>query len=235
MKSYKEVSDSVFERSNQIIFENKLKRKKYAKAGLAAVSLCLVAAVSIVFAKGKLDNTHIAPAEGAKYNTVDDSAGTAQKKSGDSPEKESTAVSREDQASSSQSKTTAKAGKDKKVISNYEEGATACYATPENGKFYFSIPLTHAKEEYGDKVIYKLAIDVFSDSTFLKDEKKAADENARLKSRGYKTELDGKRGRWIITAEMTAEEMENFPPDLSLGYFFFLYDEPDSGMKIPLT
>ena len=97
------------------------------------------------------------------------------------------------------------------------------------------MPLTDAKEEYGDKVIYKLAIDVFSDSSFLKDEKKSADENARLKSLGYKTELDGKRGRWIITAEMTVQEMESFQPDPSLGYFFFLYDEPDSGMKTPLT
>ncbi|MBQ7595868.1 MAG: hypothetical protein IJU45_04290, partial [Clostridia bacterium] len=136
MKSYKEVSDSVFEKSDKIIIENRQKRKKYVKLGLAAVSLCLVAAVSIVFAKGKLDKTNIAIAEGAKYDTVCDSAGTIQKQTGDSPEKETTAVSREEQTSSaqprqntdktvssshssilSQSRTTVKAGKDKKIIS----------------------------------------------------------------------------------------------------------------------
>ena len=259
MKNYKEISDSVFEKSEKIISENKAKRKKYTIAVSAVLSLCIVAAISIVFTKGGLIKKESAAAKGGRYDTICDSAG-AQQNNGDYSQNTVYAVS-EAQSYSSQSQqaevseptevtqptaqktnadskittTTKKIENNKKIISNYEASGMGCYATPENGEFFFSYPLTEARKKYGDKVIYKLSIDVFSDETFLKDEKKLAAECERLNSLGFDAELKGKNGRWVIVAQMTAEEMEKFIPDLTLGYFFFLYDEHDAGLNMPLS
>ena len=253
MKNYKEISDSVFEKSEKIISENKAKRKKYAIAVSAVLSLCIVAAISIVFAKGGLIKKESAAAKGGRYDTICDSAG-AQQNNGDYSQNTAYAVS-EAQSYSSQSQqaevsqptaqktnadskittTTKKIENNKKIISNYEASSMACYATPENGEFFFSYPLTEARKKYGSEVIYKLSINVFTDAEFLKDEKKLAAECERLNSLGFDAELKGKNGIWVIAVQMTTEEMENFIPDSSLGYFFFLYDERDAGLNIPLS
>lgn len=264
MKNYKEISDSVFEKSEKIISENKAKRKKYTVAVSAVFSLCVVAAISIVFAKGGLIKKESVAAEGGRYDTICDSAG-AQQNNGDYSQNAAYAVSEAQSSSQSQhaevsrptvqktdadlqstkvqktnsdskiTTTTKKFEDKKKIISNYEASSMACYATPKNGEFFFSFPLTEARKKYGDKVIYKLAIDVFTDAEFLKDEKKLAAECERLNSLGFDAELKGKNGRWVIAAQMTAEEMESFIPDSSLGYFFFLFDEHDAGLNMPLS
>ncbi len=253
MKNYKEISDSVFEKSEKIISENKAKRKKYTIAVSAVLSLCIVAAISIVFAKGGLIKKESAAAKGGRYDTICDSAG-AQQNNGDYSQNTAYAVS-EAQSYSSQSQqaevsqpamqktdagskrstTTKKIENNKKIISNYEASGMACYATPENGEFFFSYPLTEARKKYGSEVIYKLSINVFTDAEFLKDEKKLAAECERLNSLGFDAELKGKNGIWVIAVQMTTEEMENFIPDSTLGYFFFLYDERDAGLNIPLS
>lgn len=264
MKNYKEISDSVFEKSKKIISENKAKRKKNTIAVSAVVSLCIVAAICIVFAKGGLIKKESAAAKGGRYDTICDSAG-AQQNNGDYSQNTVYAVSEAQSSSQSQqaevsqptvqktdadlqstkvqktnsdskiTTTTKKIENNKKIISNYEASSMACYATPKNGEFFFSYPLTEAKKNYGSKVIYKLSIDVFTDAEFLKDEKKLAAESERLNSIGFDAELKDKNGRWVIVAQMTAEEMENFIPDSTLGYFFFLYDERDAGLNIPLS
>ena len=258
MKNYKEISDSVFEKSEKIISENKAKRKKYTIAVSAVVSLCIVAAISIVFTKGGLIKKESAAAKGGRYDTICDSAG-AQQNNGDYSQNTAYAVSEAQSSSQSQqadvpkptevtqptsqktnadskrTTTTKKIENNKKISSNYEASSMACYATPENGEFFFSYPLTEARKKYGSKVIYKLSIDVFTDAEFLKDEKKLAAESERLRSLGFDAELKGKNGRWVIVAQMTAEEMENFIPDSTLGYFFFLFDERDAGLNMPLS
>ena len=253
MKNYKEISDSVFEKSEKIISENKAKRKKYTIAVSAVLSLCIVAAISIVFAKGGLIKKESAAAKGGRYDTICDSAG-AQQNNGDHSQNTAYAVSeaksyssqsqqaevsqpamQKTDAGSKRSTTTKKIENNKKIISNYEASGMACYATPENGEFFFSYPLTEARKKYGSEVIYKLSINVFTDAEFLKDEKKLAAECERLNSLGFDAELKGKNGIWVIAVQMTTEEMENFIPDSTLGYFFFLYDERDAGLNIPLS
>lgn len=258
MKNYKEISDSVFEKSEKIISENKAKRKKYTIAVSAVLSLCIVAAISIVFAKGGLIKKESAAAKGGRYDTICDSAG-AQQNNGDYSQNTAYAVSEAQSSSQLQqadvseptevtqptaqktnadskiTTTTKKIENNKKIISNYEASGMACYATPENGEFFFSYPLTEARKKYGSEVIYKLSINVFTDAEFLKDEKKLAAECERLNSLGFDAELKGKNGRWVIAVQMTTEEMEKFIPDSTLGYFFFLYDERDAGLNMPLS
>lgn len=265
MKNYKEISDSVFEKSEKIISENKAKRRKHTIAVSAVISLCIVAAISIVFAKGGVIKKESVAAEGGRYDTICDSAG-AQQNNGDYSQNTANAVSeaqsyssRSQQAEVSQpamqktdagsksttvqktnsdskiTTTTKKFEDKKKIISDYEASSVACYAAPKNGEFFFSLPLSEAKKNYGSEVLYKLSINVFTDAEFLKDEKKLAAESERLKSLGFDAELKGKNGIWVIAAQMTAEEMDNFIPDSSLGYFFFLFDEHDAGLNIPLS
>ena len=158
MKNYKEISDSVFEKSEKIISENKAKRKKYTIAVSAVLSLCIVAAISIVFVKGGLIKKESAAAKGGRYDTICDSAG-AQQNNGDYSQDAAYSVS-EAQSYSSQSQqtevsqptaqktnadskrttTTKKIENNKKIISNYEASSMACYATPKNGEFFFSYP-----------------------------------------------------------------------------------------------
>lgn len=53
------------------------------------------------------------------------------------------------------------------MISSYPEDAVYCYTAPENGEVFCSVPLKHAMEEYGDGVLYRVVVDLFSDGEWI--------------------------------------------------------------------
>lgn len=117
------------------------------------------------------------------------------------------------------------------VIDSYGSmAAAACYATPDTGKVAFSIPLTDAMEEYGDSVIYRVAVDIFSDNQMLEANSEAAKyEMERLIELGYtvdyETYNDGNVMHYLITLCATKEQLTDFALAEQYGYMFFLYQE----------
>ena len=106
----------------------------------------------------------------------------------------------------------------------------ASYATPENGKVYFSIPLREAMNEYGDTVLYRVVIDVFNNKEHLSsDSAQVQDECERLSNIGYvaayETVFNGETYHYYFTLHATYDELTEFIANESYGYFMFLYDE----------
>lgn len=121
--------------------------------------------------------------------------------------------------------------KPKKKISSYPEKAIYCYAAPKNGEAHCSAPLTHAIEKYGDKVLYCVVAELFSDgSMVLPESEEAKLEWSRLEEFGYtiKWESDdtGEEKRHYYMLYATKEELEEFDTSEEYGYFFRFIDEP---------
>ena len=123
-------------------------------------------------------------------------------------------------------------GSEKTIISSFNVNGTpsASYATPENGKVYFSIPLREAMNEYGDTVLYRVVIDVFNNKEHLSsDSAQVQDECERLSNIGYvaayETVFDGETYHYYFTLHATYDELTEFIANESYGYFMFLYDE----------
>lgn len=119
----------------------------------------------------------------------------------------------------------------KTMISSYGSGeASACYKSPDNGSVIYSVPLKGAMEEYGDSVLYRVSVDVFSDNEQLKPNSETVkDERDRLAELGYTVSFeeyyDGAESHYYFTLHATCEQLENFPVSDSLGYMLWLYDE----------
>lgn len=121
--------------------------------------------------------------------------------------------------------------KPKKKISSYPEKAVYCYAAPKNGEAHCSVPLTHAIEEYGDKVLYCVVAELFSDGSIVfSGSEEAKLEWSRLEEFGYtiKWESDdsGEEKRHYYMLYATKEELEEFDASEEYGYFFRFIDEP---------
>lgn len=121
--------------------------------------------------------------------------------------------------------------KPKKKISSYPEKAVYCYAAPKNGEAHCSVPLTHAIEEYGDKVLYCVVAELFSDGSMVfSGSEEAKLEWSRLEEFGYtiKWESDdsGEEKRHYYMLYATKEELEEFDASEEYGYFFCFIDEP---------
>lgn len=216
MKDYNDVSQSVFKKSEAIISSKKNRKKKIITAAIAVFGIFIISAASVVFIKNSkpaIDDSALQEAEGA-YSY--ENSGSADRSS-----------------ASRQIKTDKSSFGKKKVISSYEASSAACYATPKNGEYSCSYPLNEAKNKYKDKVIYKVMIDIFSDSSFV-NENVLANEKERLNKTGIDADFADHGGRLALSAQMTLSELDDFKPESSLGYFFFLYDETDIGMNINL-
>ena len=226
MKNYNDVTESVFKKSEEIIKNKKIKRRKYLTVTIAVLGVCVITAASVVFINSKksaVDDSALYGADGAYSFEQSGNNDT----SADKNITEKSSASH--QANAETSRPTKKDGK-KKVISGYEAGSAACYATPGNGEFFCSYPLNEAKKKYKDKVIYKVIIDIFSDSAFA-DEPVLANEKERLKQIGIYADFADHGGRRALTAEMSLSELDNFKPESTLGYLFFLYDESNTSMN----
>ena len=121
---------------------------------------------------------------------------------------------------------------ERRIISSYAAGDTpsASYATPENGKRCFSTPLQQAMDAYGDRVLYRVVVDVFRDKEPLSaDSKPVQEERTRLSDSGYtvayETVSDGESAHHYFTLHATYDELTGFAANERYGYFLFLYEE----------
>ena len=94
----------------------------------------------------------------------------------------------------------------------------------------FSVPLREAINEYGDSVLYRVVVDVFSDEDQLSpDSNKVQSECERLSNIGYtvayETYFDGASYHYYFTLHATYDELTNFNVNDNYGYFMFLYNE----------
>ncbi len=123
-----------------------------------------------------------------------------------------------------------------RIISSYAgsyttgDTSSASYATPENGKRCFSTPLQQAMDAYGDRVLYRVVVDVFRDKEPLSaDSKPVQEERARLSDSGYtvayETVSDGESAHPYLILHATYDELTGFAVNKRYGYFLFLYEE----------
>ncbi len=121
---------------------------------------------------------------------------------------------------------------ERRIISSYAAGDTpsASYATPENGQRCFSTPLQQAMDAYGDRVLYRVVVDVFRDKELLSaDSRPVREERARLSDSGYtvayETVSDGESAHSYFSLHATYDELTGFAANERYGYFLFLYEE----------
>lgn len=117
------------------------------------------------------------------------------------------------------------------VISAYGgEGSSASYKSPDNGHCIYSIPLKKAMEEYGDMVLYKVVVDVFSNNNMLESNSEAVkNEIERFDEIDYTVDFehynDGTMDHYYFILYATQEQLINFARNNNYGYMFWLYDE----------
>lgn len=251
MKNCDEMVNSLLERRDRYAAEQKRKRAIITRTVTSMCCVCLVALLGFgMWQSGMLDTTppaawndsinigekdYINPDElnanadaQASKNDADlnnDSSATANDNVGNYPNNYSTN------------------GSEKTVISSFNENEipSASYATPENGKFYFSMPLHEAMNEYGDSVLYRVVVDVFSSKELLSsDSSQVQDECERLSDIGYvvayETVFDGKSYHYYFTLHAAYDELTEFIANENYGYFMFLYNERvESTVESPIS
>lgn len=117
------------------------------------------------------------------------------------------------------------------VIASYgSDGSSACYKAPDNGTCNYSIPLRNAMEEYGDTVLYKVVLDVFSSNNLLEADSEAVKyEVERLTELNYTVDLehynDGSMDHDYLVLFITQAQLTEFAGNDSYGYMFWLYEE----------
>ena len=115
-------------------------------------------------------------------------------------------------------------------VSAYAFEGEVCYKSPDNGHCIYSIPLQRAMEEYGDAVLYKVVVDVFSDNKMFESNSEAVkDEIERLAGINYTVDFehynDGTMDHYYFVLCGTEEQLINFAGNDNYGYMFWLYDE----------
>lgn len=115
-------------------------------------------------------------------------------------------------------------------VSAYAYEVEACYKSPNNGHRIYSIPLQKAMEEYGDAVLYKVVVDVFSDNNMFESNSEVVkDEIERLAGINYTVDLehynDGTMDHYFFVLCGTEEQLINFAGNDDYGYMFWMYDE----------
>lgn len=250
MKNCNEMVDSLLERRERYVAEQKRKRAVITRSAAAVCCVCLIALLGFGVWNGTFEKMlPVAPdnsvAAGPKANS-EHSEFTANQASetGDS-EHYSIAQTPETGNKETDSDSIGSAdvgnypnnfspnGNEKTMISSYDGNGMlpeACYEAPENGKFYFSIPLRYAMDAYGDSVKYRVVVDVFTDKEQLSpNSSQVKDEGKRLSDNGYivayETFFDGESNHYYFTLHATYEELIAFQANAGYGYFMFLYDE----------
>lgn len=222
MKNCDEMVNSLLERRDRYAAVQKRKRKAIARTAASTCCVCLVALLGFSVRKSGLFGT-ASPV--TQENANDRSSETDRKNSSDTSSAANDNVTYfPNNYSPNES--------EKTMISSFHvsDAPSASYVTPENGKFRFSIPLREAMNAYGDTVLYRVVIDVFSGEEPLpSDSTQVQAECERLSSNGYvvayETFFDGEAYRYYFTIHATYDELTNFAANENYGYFMFLYDE----------
>ncbi len=239
MKNCDEMVNSLLERREQYVAEQKRKRRVITRTATSMCCVCLVALLSFgIWQSGLLDTTPPA--------TLNDSINIGEKDYINPDELNADADTQTSKNDADLSNNSSAAndnvgnhpnnyspnGSEKTMISSFSINGTpsASYATPENGKFYFSIPLSEAMNEFGDSVLYRVVVDVFNNKEQLSsDSSQVQDECERLSNIGYvvayETVSNGESYHYYFTLHATYDELTEFIANESYGYFLFLYDE----------
>ncbi|MGN1002349.1 MAG: hypothetical protein ACI4PC_06215 [Oscillospiraceae bacterium] len=249
MKDYKEVADSVFQRSEEILEKKRKRRQSGRKAGAMALCLCLVFVLGLGIWQAARPASAASP-EQLAY-TGDSGSGSGLDGSPDGysiptgePVPGSGEVSEQDAAASPgyngsfpaysgalDGESTAPPERITMISSYGEADAAACYAVPENGSVCCSLPLAGAMEEYGSEVLYQVVVDVFQDGQPLDAGGAAVKAEAdRLADLGYTTVSEtfysgGVAESFTFSLHATLEQLTGFAANGAYGYMLFLYDE----------
>ncbi|MDD6275410.1 MAG: hypothetical protein PUB20_01090 [Clostridia bacterium] len=223
MKNCDEMVNSLLERRDRYVAEQKRKRKIIIRTATSMCCVCLVALLGFGMWQGGMFNT-------TQSETLNDNADTQTFKN-DADLSNKSSVTANDNVGNYPNNYIPN-GSEKTMISSFSINGTqsASYATPENGKVYFSIPLREAMNEYGDSVLYRVVVDVFNNREQLSsDSSQVQDECERLSDIGYvvayETVFDGESYHYYFTLHATYDELTEFIAKESYGYFMFLYDE----------
>lgn len=199
MKNCEEMVNSLFERKDRYVAEQK---KKRAAITCAVASVCCFSLVALLgfglWQGGMFDTTPSATINNSiSANEKDDVVPSISEKADVVPNEETT-------------------------ISWFDVAGevSPSYATPKNSEYCFSMSLQGAMNKYGDDVLYRVVIDVFENNEPLSDSSKIQAECDRLSNFGY-----GVSNGNHFTMSATYDELVNFVANENYGYFIFLYDE----------
>ncbi len=115
------------------------------------------------------------------------------------------------------------------MISDYEADEKI-QTTPQNNQLIKSYALEKAIEEYGDNVLFRVFVEIYSDGNLLVgDDVYFNDEIERLCNAGitvaFETYFDGENEHYYFTLHTYKSNIDNFPVNENYGYIFYLYDE----------
>ena len=225
MKTYDEMAQSVFERRDTYISEQREKRKSIKKTVISLSYICLIAALGFtVSIFGVSSETKLPVNKNTESSSVTETstqnAGTVNGPFMPAGETDTDTPTYREPVP---------------MISSFPEAGVGCYIAPKNGEDVISIALNQAMENYGDSVIYQVAL------AFLKDEKiltKQSEvdlekEQERLSDLGYIvaletfTDSDGSASL-CLSLHAKADQIKNFKPSDEYGYMLWLYEEDDA-------
>lgn len=225
MKNCDEMVNSLLKRREQYNAEKKRRRTMLTRTVTSMCSVCLVALLGFDMWHGGIFRT--TPMD----QTIDDALYPGVKDTFDESKSESSLNSEISQNTGNHPSNYIPKGNEWTIISSFDgDNMSASYVTPENGKFCFSTPLQMAMDEYGDDVLYRVFIDVFSNNELLApDSKQVKEEVERLSNNGYivayETYFDGTSYHYYFTLQAKLKELTEFNAKENYGYFMFLYDE----------
>lgn len=225
MKTYNEMAQSVFERRDNYILEQKKKKKSITKAVISLGCVCLIAAFGFTISTfGKNIVPELPVNNGTESSSVSE---TSTENSGivNGPFIPVGEADTNDPAYI----------EPVPMISSFPEAGEGCYSAPKNGKHIISIPLNNAMEEYEDAVIYQVALMFLRNEEILTklSEVDLEKEQERLSALGYIaaletfTDSDGTVSR-CLSLHAKKEQLINFKPSDEYGYMLLLYDESDA-------
>ncbi len=115
------------------------------------------------------------------------------------------------------------------LVSSYRDYTIYCYAAPDTGSFFCSVPLTKAMEENKDTKRYLINVDMFRNNSAIQNYQDIEQEEVRLYQLGYTAgiEMIYNQGdpyyRLILIA--TYDQINNFPVRDDTGYCLRLSGE----------
>ena len=231
MKDYRDIAEDIFERREQYIVRKIRRRKAFARTAASICCTCLVALLGFsMWKSGVFGTTQDASGnigtDGLNDSTQENSNNRPSETGNNNPSGSADAEIGNYPDNYTQN------GSEKTMISSFDTGeaSSGSYAVPENGKFAFSVPLREAMNEYGDSVLYRVVVDVFSNGEQLSpDSVQVQDECKRLSDMGYtvayETYFDGESYHYYFTLHADYDEVTKFAVNEGYGYFMFLYDE----------
>lgn len=228
MKNCDEMVNSLFERREQYITEQKRKRKVITRTAASVCCICFVAVLSYgIWEGGWMSKIMSVPPKASPAIGIYDSIDNAD----DTNQPSDSIVSNETQTQDTNSISKEESGQDSlvewkgKIISDYIESSAASYQIPDSNSFGISIPLKTAIKEYGDTARYAVVVDIFVDNDVCTDLSILEAEMLRVKELGYETYIEVNNSKeepiYYFCMQATKEQLENFDCNENYGYFFF--------------